>query len=302
MTETLGKYLVACRQKKGLAVEEVAQITRINPRLICAAETDRFEELPGRVFIRGFLRSYAKVVGVDSADLIKRFESLGMVDVDRSPKLISMPLHNDSTGTSVMMLYAAIIVALVIIVAVYMFGPQIDADLPLSAHRGTAALQPAQKTPTAPMETETASTTETASATETAPTKDDDMTAVLEPAGGAPAQEAIQTTVTETGQAEVSETETSVEPDTAAPADLPYSLNIIAESDSWIRVVIDGESEREIILRAGNSVTWKAKKGYLISIGNVAGTKMFLNGEEIKLRQPTSNVLTMIRLPDSDSQ
>ncbi|HEB72725.1 MAG TPA: helix-turn-helix domain-containing protein [Nitrospirae bacterium] len=292
MTETLGKYLVACRQKKGLAVEEVAQITRINPRLICAAETDRFEELPGRVFIRGFLRSYAEVVGVDGAELIKRFESLGMVDVDRSPQLISMPLHNDSTGTSVMMLYAAIITALVIIVAVYLFGPQIDADPPLSVHKGDAALQPAQtaqKTPAAPMEAETA------------PAKDDDTTAVKE-AGGDPAQEAIQAAVTKEEQEETTETRASVEPDTAIPADLPYSLNIMAESDSWIRVVIDGEAEREIILRAGNSVTWKAKKGYLISIGNVAGTRMFLNGEEIKLRQPTSNVLTMIRLPDPDSQ
>ncbi|VAX18555.1 hypothetical protein MNBD_NITROSPINAE03-1922 [hydrothermal vent metagenome] len=289
MTETLGKYLVACRQKKGLAVEEVAQITRINPRLICAAETDRFEELPGRVFIRGFLRSYAEVVGVDSAELIKRFESLGMVDVDRSPKLISMPLHNDSTGTSVMMLYAAIIAALVIIVAVYLFDPQMDADPPLSVHKDIAAPQPAQKAPTAPIETESVLKQE------------DDMT-VVKQAGDDLAQEAIQTTVIKDEQKETPETKASVEPDTAIPADLPYSLNIVAESDSWIRVVIDDEAEREIILRAGNSVTWKAKKGYLISIGNVAGTRIFLNGEEIKLRQPRSNVLTMIRLPGPDSQ
>jgi len=288
MTETLGKYLVACRQKKGLAVEEVAQITRINPRLICAAETDRFDELPGRVFIRGFLRSYAEVVGVDSAEFITRFESLGLVDVDKSPKLISMPLYNDSTGTSVMMLYAAIIAALVI-VGVYLFGSQIEPDLPLIAHRETAALQPEKKISMAPVEAETASKLA------------DDIISVKH-AGGDPAKEAELSTETKTEQTETVEITTGVEPDTAIVTDLPYSLKVVAESDSWIRVVIDDETEREIILRGGNTVTWPAKKGYLISIGNVAGTRMFLNGEEIKLRQPTSNVLTMIHLPSLDNE
>ena len=44
-----------------------------------------------------------------------------------------------------------------------------------------------------------------------------------------------------------------------------------------------------------------ADRNYLISIGNVAGTRIFLNGIEKKLKQPSSNVLINILLPEAGS-
>jgi cytoskeleton protein RodZ len=292
MTETLGNYLVACREKKGLAVEEVAQITRINHRLIDAAEHDRFDELPGRVFIRGFLRSYAKVVEADGEEFLRRFESLGLVEEDRSPKLISMPLHEDSTRTSVMLLLAAVIVS-ILIVGVSLYGSQLSPDPLLSAESQIDTPEVAKQTPIEAVAIEP----------EAAPmSNDESLTIEGADADPEPAVEEAPKVI-ELGAelAQQPETKISAEPATTSSADFSYRLKIMAESDSWIKVVIDDDLEREIILRGGNSVTWMANTKYLISIGNVAGTRIFLNGKEKKLKQPSSNVLINILLPGADS-
>ena len=98
MTETLGKHLASRRAKKGLTVRDIAQTTRINARFIEAVEEDRFDDLPGNVFTKGLLRSYAKVVGIDGERIVARYNALGLVDVDRSPKMIREPLRQDHTG------------------------------------------------------------------------------------------------------------------------------------------------------------------------------------------------------------
>ncbi len=293
MIETLGKYIASCRQTKGLTVEEIAQITRINVRFIQAAEADRFDPLPGSVFIKGFLRSYAEVVGADGADLVKRYDNLGLVEADKSPKLISMPLHEDSTRSSALALAGSIAVALVFL-GLYFSGITLNIEWPDRGQERIAAVKQVSEE-TSPVEP--ASTASTAS-TETAPVADDVKDKGETDKNGEKRVDKEEKEA-EAGVVNV-EKETSPSSTNAAAAP-PFSLKIIADSDSWIKVVIDEGTEKEIILRGGRSVTWMAENGYKISIGNVAGTRMFLNGEEIRLIQPFSNVLTDLIVPNRES-
>jgi transcriptional regulator with XRE-family HTH domain len=65
----VGSQLRAARKAAGLTIDQVAQETRISRRNIEAIERGAFAELPARPYAIGFAKSYAKVVGLDQADV-----------------------------------------------------------------------------------------------------------------------------------------------------------------------------------------------------------------------------------------
>ena len=62
--ETIGEHLKRVRKVCGYSLEDVARITKINLRYLEAIENDEFSKLPGETFLHGFLRSYAKFLGI----------------------------------------------------------------------------------------------------------------------------------------------------------------------------------------------------------------------------------------------
>jgi len=68
-----GAQLAALRQARGWSVEQVASQLKLATRQVNAIEADNYEALPGAVITRGFIRAYAKLLGVDSAALMASF-------------------------------------------------------------------------------------------------------------------------------------------------------------------------------------------------------------------------------------
>ncbi len=66
----IGAELRNARVQRGLTIEQVAQDTRISARFLRALEEDDFEALPAPVYVRGFLRSYANYLRIDSQPLL----------------------------------------------------------------------------------------------------------------------------------------------------------------------------------------------------------------------------------------
>ena len=66
----IGAELRNARIQRGLTIEQVAQDTRISARFLRALEEDDFEALPAPVYVRGFLRSYANYLRIDSQPLL----------------------------------------------------------------------------------------------------------------------------------------------------------------------------------------------------------------------------------------
>ena len=71
--ETVGQYLRRHRLTRQMSIEEVARLTRVPMHSIERIEADRFDELPGEVFVRGFLTAYARAVGVSPDDALARY-------------------------------------------------------------------------------------------------------------------------------------------------------------------------------------------------------------------------------------
>ena len=60
-----GARLREAREAAGLSIDAVAQQLKLAPRQVKALEEDDFAQLPGRTFIRGFMRNYARLVRLD---------------------------------------------------------------------------------------------------------------------------------------------------------------------------------------------------------------------------------------------
>ena len=73
----LSVWLVAGRQAREMTREHVARVTRIPMRTLDSLEEGRWDELPADVFVRGFLRSYARCVGLSVEESLARYGGCG---------------------------------------------------------------------------------------------------------------------------------------------------------------------------------------------------------------------------------
>ena len=73
---TLGEKLRQAREAKGISLGEVAEQTRISPLYIESIDNDDYRALPGGIFNRGFVKSYAKYVGVDEQEALSDYARL----------------------------------------------------------------------------------------------------------------------------------------------------------------------------------------------------------------------------------
>jgi cytoskeletal protein RodZ len=70
-----GEELRCEREKRGIALSSIIETTKISSRYLQALETGHFDRLPGGVFNKGIVRSYARFVGLDEDDWVNRFMS-----------------------------------------------------------------------------------------------------------------------------------------------------------------------------------------------------------------------------------
>ncbi len=72
---SFGRYLQAIRLEKKISLEHVSQQTRIGLGSLLLIEQENHEQLPAQVYVKGFLRAYAKAIGVDGDEVIRRYDS-----------------------------------------------------------------------------------------------------------------------------------------------------------------------------------------------------------------------------------
>ena len=71
---SFGENLRREREMRGVDLREIADATRINFRFLQAFENEEFAVLPGGVFNRGFIRSYARYLGLDEEKILEEYE------------------------------------------------------------------------------------------------------------------------------------------------------------------------------------------------------------------------------------
>jgi cytoskeleton protein RodZ len=121
-TGSAGAMLASHREAQNLSVEDVSRHLKLSPAQVEALEAGAYERLPGRVFVRGFLRNYAKLMGIDPQPLLRAIdaEMPEPVRVEEPPpvKEVEMPLEQRSRWST----YAGIALFAVAALAIYEFG------------------------------------------------------------------------------------------------------------------------------------------------------------------------------------
>ena len=104
--ETIGSVLVDARNQAGLSQEEIAGQMNLMVSTIRALEEDDFTNLPGPTYVRGYLHTYSKLVGLDAGQLIRIYNEQHPSEPEHRPP--SRP--NRRRGTAVLWTAAAVIV------------------------------------------------------------------------------------------------------------------------------------------------------------------------------------------------
>lgn len=111
--------LRSAREARGLSVQEVSAHLKLAPRQIDAIERGDLSALPGAAFARGFVRNYARFLGVDAAPMLAQMESPAALPPAEiasrmtTPSLGRMPSPGDGRYSS---LPAALVVLLIVMV------------------------------------------------------------------------------------------------------------------------------------------------------------------------------------------
>ena len=68
-----GEILREERQERGLLLEDISAVTRIPVETLEALEDNRFDKIPAPVFVKGFLRNYARELGIDEGQILAAY-------------------------------------------------------------------------------------------------------------------------------------------------------------------------------------------------------------------------------------
>ena len=117
MSITLGEKLRQAREAHGLSISQVAEQTRISALYLSCIENDDFRILPGGIFNKGFVKSFAKAVGVDEQEALHDYGQLIINQgshIDDDPKTYRPQVLTDDRSSSMFptIVFAAIILGL----------------------------------------------------------------------------------------------------------------------------------------------------------------------------------------------
>jgi cytoskeletal protein RodZ len=105
MTDELGPRLRDARIARGLTLADIARATRIPQSALTHLEEGRFDQLPAPVFVRGFIRSFARVVGCDAGPLVRSYEARvasGVVSAaPESPGTAGLPRTSEKRDSAI---------------------------------------------------------------------------------------------------------------------------------------------------------------------------------------------------------
>ena len=309
--ESIGEFFKQVRETKGLTVDEVASKTRIRSDFVKALEEGNFAKLPDQVFARGFVRSYARSLGLDEEDAIHRFiQSAGAFyeKQDERERLKARQAEEERKRRANRKA-VAIAIGIAILTLVVLLSREQSSVL---VRRASTEAPPASTKRTVTPETgphdvpshpegEGASSTLKPKSSEPPPsstaTRGDTSSPTRGPAApsvGASAQQQAALPVPPPISTDSSVGGAS--PESSPNAEETLVLDLEATELSWVVIQIDGGSPQEALLRPGEKARWKGQDQFILTLGNAGGVKAELNGKPQKPFGPSGKVARDILL------
>lgn len=332
--ESPGEHLKREREHRGVSLQKIFESTRVPLKYLEAIEADRVDGLPQPAFVKGYIRNYCKVLGLDENDAVLRYEvwfadRVAEAEAAGKPKQ-AQEQKKKKTGASTKpekrelnlppyLGKAAIIAAgIVIIILAYALTRRdlsvpetptpepavqavVEPQVPAPGGAEQAVLPAPEPEPQAPEALIPAVKPQQPAAS--------GVPMVLAPAQGKPVQQPASKPV----QAEPQPVQKAPQPEPVkkeAPgpgatlnedgAPKTHTLIANARDTVWMKVGIDKEEPVEVLLRQGERFTWKAAENISVIIGNAGGVTLTYNGKDLS-NLGTSGEVVGLRLPSGMS-
>ena len=313
--------LRAAREQQGLSLDDVAARTRVRPALLRALEEGRYDALPGPVYTRGFLKLYARAVGLDPAAVVAAWEQEAQARPGSAPKPMAPKppqrerprpwWHPDPVLQSMdprqrlrSAVSATLVVVLAAVVGAWLLsaatkGPAQDVPHPELSLEPAAETRPGGVTgpaggaggltgvPGESLALPPASAPSTASPS--APAEPGNPAVAGAGRGAGPAVPVAAPGPAE-GQAAVQPTPQTVPAPIAPEASGParqeggrpgVEVVAIVREPGWIEAFADGQRIYSSTARAGERLTWRAREILSLRLERAEGVDLVVNGQPV---------------------
>jgi cytoskeleton protein RodZ len=136
---TIGEKLRSAREAQGKTIQEASAATRIKPSYLEALEAERFGELGGNVYAKGFIRSYAGYLGLDATQLLDEYRANERPEApvfERAPRALGgLGLERSRRAPSSWVVVAIVFVSIVLVASLWSLlkPPRSNSPSPLGA-------------------------------------------------------------------------------------------------------------------------------------------------------------------------
>jgi cytoskeleton protein RodZ len=261
----IGSKLRAARERKGVTLREIANRTKIAVAALEALERNDISRLPGGIFSRAFVRSYAHEVGLDPEATIQEFITQFPQDSvtaghPRSDPVEDTELFESERRVASSVLWMALVSTALAGGVMYlsMARGRVE-DVPAPEPMPTPAAEPAAaiKPPGEPA----AAVGRVAAPPEPRATS-----------GSTPAAPAV-----------------SAAP---APSEDRFTIVLSARRPVWISATVDGQKAIGRLLQSGEQETVDVRREMVITAGDAGAVRMMINGSEARALGKTGEVVT----------
>lgn len=284
-----GAQLAMHRESRGWTIEQVASQLNLASRQIQALEADNYAALPGMVIVRGFIRSYAKLLRVDPVPILsaianERAEPEAVLQ-DRgslSATFSEARAPSAKAGMSSGLMIAGLILAIVVALG---FAAQRMGWIPLKTSASLVAIKQELPVPVvaAPAHQETPTTQEATESSATSQSKP-----IAETTAVAVEEKSVRPAPT---PAVGPVTENATVPAPAVPLDSKNALVFQVKEDSWVEIRrADDSILVSRLFKAGTTEAFAITSPVSMVIGNAAGVTVTLRGKPLDVSGNSSNV------------
>lgn len=299
--DSLGNRLRTARESQGLTLDQMTSRTRIQKAHLKALEEDSFEQLPERVFTKGFVRAYARSLELDEEECLRLFAECSASfyqDEKESEGLRKMLLlkekgHKEKTSRVMVVLLVGGLILLGGMVLIKQQSPSTSVFSRFSQQavdppRDEVASTPEQSGPASEIDGERPPSgieghVDTSGMTHVEPAPEMDVAAI-------PAESPVEDG-TFTPSVSPPDPEPISSPATRSEDD-PLVLELRTLELTWIVIRADEHEPAEALLQPGEVVQWQARERFLLTLGNAGGVEVRFNGQ---LRGPFGETGVVVR-------
>jgi len=270
--QSFGTWLRRQREVREIDLREIADSTKVSMSYLQAFEEDRFGVLPSPVFAKGFLRQYARYVGLDPEEVVNFYLAARDPEGEAEPSLESRTV---SEQPSRKILYIALAVIALLVLVVWLlsaYGKTLGLGKRSETSRSrvlVSSQEPETDSPSLP--TVEASVPSSAASTDLPSSE-----LLLEEEADSQAEPA--------------------EPDAVEARQSPVWVTLDFMSDCWVEASIDGVKELSELRVQGESLLLRAEEVVEFKIGDVGAVQVEVNGMPFEIENRTGTSVRSVRI------